>query len=146
MVSNSNFHQAGGKVCFQISTSGAGEGVLCATVEEVAKKCMGLRGAFPVEVKQLSPELFEIQFNPGMMSECLLSITYDDNHISGSPFKMLFCEVSPQCETSGEDLTSAQVDVWNHFVVATDCAGTGALHVVIQEANSEETVSPIITR
>jgi hypothetical protein len=37
MVSSSNFHQAGGNVCFQISTSGADEGVLAATVEEVAK-------------------------------------------------------------------------------------------------------------
>ncbi len=44
MVSSSNFHQAGGHVCFQISTSGAGEGVLVATVEEVAKKHMYLRG------------------------------------------------------------------------------------------------------
>ena len=64
------------------------------------------------------------------MSECLLSITYDDNHISGSPFRMSFCEVNLQCEASGEGLTSAQVDVWNRFVVATDHAGPGALHVV----------------
>ena len=146
MVSNSNFHQVGGNVCFQISTSGAGEGVLAATGEEVAKKRTGLRGAFPVEVKQLSPELFEIQFNSGTMSECLLSITYDDNHISGSPFKMSFCEVSPQCGASGEGLASAQVGVWNRFVVATDRAGPGALHVVIQEANSEERVSSVVTR
>ena len=87
----------GGYVCFQISTSGAGEGVLAATGEEVAKKHTGngLRGTFPVEVKQLLPELFEIQFNPGTMSECLLSITYDDNHISGSPFKISFCDMNP---------------------------------------------------
>ena len=146
MVSNSSFHQAGGIVCFQISTSGAGEGVLVATVEEVAKKHAYLKGVFPVEVKQLSPELFEIQFNPGTMSECLLSITYDDSHISGSPFKMSFCDMNPQCEASGEGLTSAQVGVWNRFVVATDHAGPGALHVVIQEANSEERVSPVVTR
>ena len=103
-------------MCFQISTSGAGEGVLAATVEEVAKKHTGLRGVFPIEVKQLSPELFEIQFNPGTMSECLLSITYDDNHISGSPFKMSFCDMSPQYEASGEGLMSAQVGVWNTIV------------------------------
>ena len=133
-------------MCFQISTSGTGEGVLAATVEEVTKKCTGLREAFPVEVKQLSPELFEIQFSPGTMSECLLSITYDDNHISGSPFKMSFCEVNPQCEASGEGLTSAQVGVWNRFIVAIDHAGPGALHVVIQESNTGERVSPVVTR
>jgi hypothetical protein len=145
MVSSSNFHQAGGNVCFQISTSGAGEGVLVATVEEVAKKHMYLRGAFPVEVKQLSPELFEIKFKPGTMSECLLSVTYDDKHISGSPFKMSFC-VMNQCEASGEGLTSAQVDVWNRFIVATDRAGPGALRVMIQESGSRERVNPVITR
>ena len=51
MVSNSNFHQAGGDVCFQISTSGASEGVLAATGEEVAKKHAYLRGTFPVNLK-----------------------------------------------------------------------------------------------
>ena len=58
---------------------------------------------------------------------------------------MWFCEVNSQCEISGEGLTSAQVGVWNRFVVSTDCAGPGALHVVIQEANSEERVSPVVT-
>ena len=51
-----------------------------------------------------------------------------------------------QCEISGEGLTSAQVGVWNHFVIATDHAGPAALHVMIQEANSEERVSPVVTR
>ena len=59
---------------------------------------------------------------------------------------MSFCEVNPQCEASGEGLTSAQVGVWNRFVIAADCAGPGALHVVIQEANSEERVSSVVIR
>ena len=36
--------------------------------------------------------------------------------------------------------------VWNRFVIVTDRAGPGALHVVIQEANSEERVNPVVTR
>ena len=39
---------------------------------------------FPVEIKTLLPELYDIQFNPVTLSECLLSVTYDNNHISGS--------------------------------------------------------------
>ena len=139
--------RAGGNVSLQISTSGAGEGILVATVEEVAKKKHTyLRGAFPVEIKQLSSELFEIQFNPGtiLMSECLLSIMYNDNHIPGSPFKMSFCEVN-QCKASGEGLISAQVGVWNRFIVSTNHARPGALCVVIESGNGER-VSPVITR
>ena len=119
MVASSNDHQVESDVSFQISTSGAGKGKLIAIVEEVASnKHTYSRGAFLVETKQLSSELYEIQFNHGTMSECLLSVTYDDNHISGFPFKMSFCEVN-QCEISGEDLTSAQVGMWNHFIVSS---------------------------
>ena len=51
----------GVNVSFQISTSGAGEGKLVAIVEEVANnKHPYSRGGFPVETKQLSPELYEI--------------------------------------------------------------------------------------
>ena len=145
MVSSSNFHQVGGDVSFQISTSGSSEGKLIAIVEEVASnKHTYSRGAFPVETKQLSPELYEIQFNPGTMSECLLSVMYDDNHISGSPFKMSFCEAN-RCEASGEGLMLAQVGMWNRFIVSSDHAGPGALLVVI-ESGSGERVDPIITR
>ena len=112
-------------MCFQISTSGAGEGKLVAIVKDVAKQHAYSRGMFPVEIKKLSPELYQIQFNSGTMSECPLSIMYDDNHISGSPFKMSFCEVN-QCEASGEGLTSAQADVWNCFIISTNHARPGS--------------------
>ena len=69
---------------------------------------------------------------------------YNDNHIPGSPFKMSFCEVN-QCEASGEGLMSAQVGVWNRFIVLTDHARPGALCMVI-ESGSGEKVNPVITR
>ena len=135
---------AGDNVCFQISTSGAGEGKLVATVKDVAKQHAYSRGMFPEEIKKFSPELYQIQFNPGTMSECLISVMYDGNHISGSPFKMSFCEVN-QCEPSGEGLTSAQAGVWNRYIISTDHARPGALCVVIESSNGER-VDPVITR
>ena len=48
------------------------------------------------------------------MSECLPLVTYDNDHISGSPFKMSFCEAN-QCEASGDGITSAQAGEWNRF-------------------------------
>ncbi len=58
---------------------------------------------------------------------------------------MSFC-VMNQCKASGEGLTSAQVGVWNRFIVATDHAGPGALCVIIQESDNRERVNPVITR
>ena len=78
------------------------------------------------------------------MSECLLSITYDDSHIPGSPFKMSFCEMN-QCEASREGLTSAQVGVWNRFIVLMDHAEPGAVLYVVIESSSGERVNPVIT-
>ena len=142
MVSSSSHHQ---NVVIQISTAGAGEGKLVAKVEELNKH-MYSRELYPVEMKQLSPELYEIKFNPGAMTECLLSVRYDNQHIPGSPFKISFCEVDRCGATaSGEGLVSAQVGVWNHFHVSTENAGPGALWVRI-ESGTRERLDPIITR
>ena len=102
-------------MCFQISTSGAGEGKLVATVEEVVITSKLFKGKFTVEIKKLSPEFYEIQFNPGTMSVCLLTvhttiITYQ------APFKdKSFCEVN-QCKASGVGFTTAQAGVWNRLL------------------------------
>ena len=144
MVSSPSFDETGGNVSFQISTAGAGEGRLVATAEEVNKTTHNLGAVSPVEVKQLSNDLYEIHFNPGMMSQCLVSVTYDNTDIFGSPFKMTFREVN-QCEAYGEGLTSAQVGSWNRFNVSTLNAGPGALSVRI-ESEKGDRVDPIITR
>ena len=143
MVSSPRFLEAGGNVSFQISTAGAGEGRLVGTAEEVNKRSHS-RAVHPVEVKQISTDLYEIQFNPGTMSECLISVVYDNCHIFGSPFKMSFREVK-QCKASGEGLVSAQAETWNHFTVSTLNAGPGALWVKI-ESSEGRSVDPIITR
>ena len=144
MVSTPSFRDdAGGNVYFQVSTAGAGEGKLVAVAEESSKNTYS-RAACPVDMKQLSTDLYEVQFDPGTMHECLVSVTYDNNHIYGSPFKMTFREVN-QCEVSGEGLRSAQVGSWNHFHVSTEKAGPGALLVKIESENGDK-VDPIITR
>ena len=143
MVTSPTFHDVGGNVNFQISTVGAGEGNLVAMAEETSKSAHS-RKVCPVEVKQMSTDLYEIEFNPGSMMECLVSVTYDNTHIYGSPFKMSFRDVN-QCEAYGEGLATAQAGSWNRFNVSTVNAGPGALWVKI-ESSSGERVDPIITR
>ena len=133
MVSNSTEqqHESGDAVTFVISTEGAGKGKLVAQVENPATK-----EVTPVTVvlNESDPTSFNLQFVPGTAAEYLLTVKYDGQHITGSPFKLVFAE--PQtvtlCRAEGEGLTVANVDKPNRFLVHTgENAGTGELSVAI---------------
>ena len=71
-------------------------------------------------------------------------LSYDNNHILGSPFKMSFCEVN-QNEASGEGLLTALAGAWNCFIVSTVHPRPGAFYAVI-ESGSGKRVDPVITQ
>jgi len=137
MVGSSGEHEIGGKVSFQISTEGAGEGTLTAHVENVAT-----HKTMPVTTTETSLNHYKVEFNPGQEMECLLTVMYDNKHIQGSPFQLMFSEPS-KCIAEGEGLISAQVGTWNKFRVNAEKAGPGDLSVKIRGANEESIQSTV---
>ena len=112
-------------------------GELTASVENPATT-----EVLPVTAVQLSHEEYNIAFNPHKCGEYLLSILYDDNHIHGSPFRLIATDAS-LCYTKGKGLTAAQVGRENKFIVCTENAGTGELLVDMER--DEETIEVLIS-
>ena len=96
----------------------------------------------PVTATKLSHQEYNIEFKPGKCGEYLLSITYDDDHIQGSPFRLIATDAS-LCYTKGKGLTAAQFGEENKFVVCTENAGSGELLVDIER--EEENVELLIS-
>ena len=137
IIDTSDEHEVGGSVTFHVSTEGAGEGKVVASVENIATK-----ETIPVSVTQMMMGVHRIEFNPGKGMECLLTVLYDEEHIRGSPYRLVFSEPS-NCRAEGEGLLSAQCDQWNKFSVNTENAGPGILKVTIDREG--ESVDPSIS-
>ena len=128
-------------VSFSISTEGAGKGKLTAYVENTATK-----ERQPASVTQIEEERYNVDFNPGDGSEYLLTVKYDEQHIFGSPFKLVFGPPdadASKCTAEGEGLSSCFVEKWSKFVVDTVDAGPGDLSVSIE--GSSDLIEPKIT-
>ena len=131
-----------GNVSFCISTEGAGRGKLTASVENTQTK-----DRVPVTVVETSDTRYTVEFNPSDGEEYLLTVKYDDQHILGSPFKLVFGppEVdASRCTAEGDGLVACIVDRWETFVVDTKEAGSGELNVAIQ-GEGDTTVEPKIS-
>ena len=79
MVSSSKFHQEGGNVSFQISTSGTGEGILVATVGGGKEEAYILEGGIPSRNKTTSFSRFNltlVQCQNAFSQSCTMIITY----------------------------------------------------------------------
>ena len=142
MVESSVEHQeeVGDNVTFCISTEGAGKGKLTASVENAETK-----DQLPAGITQLSENRYNVDFNPGDGSEYLLSVKYDNQHILGSPFKLVFGPLSSnasKCYAEGEGLISCVVNKGSKFVVDITDAGPGNLKVAI---DGEEKIEPTIS-
>ena len=129
-------------VVFVVSTEGAGPGRLTSNVENVRG------GESPaVEVKELDTEYtFKVEFLLGDGTEYMLNIKYDNEHIDGSPFKLLFDpKPNPEaCRADGDGLKTSIVGKEAEFDVKTVGAGQGELTVTI--ANEEgDTIEPTVT-
>ena len=134
------------KVQLCVSTEGAGEGELEASVRDVATK-----EPLTIEISKSRENekhyMLEFSIKHGM--ECLVSITYDQQHIPKSPFKLSFADSQGAacCHAEGEGLSSVQVGKPSHFIVSTANAGPGELSVKIEKEGEEleptKRVSPL---
>ena len=141
MVESSTEHEVGGKIGFLISTEGAGEGKLTASIENVTT-----RKSMPVAVTESHLDHhYKVEFNPGQEMKCLLAVMYDNQHIKGSPFQLMFSEPA-KCLAEGEGIISAQAGTRNKFRVNTEKAGPGDLTVKIKRASGEERLKPTISK
>ena len=123
----------GGNIIVQISAAGAGKGKLQAGAEDTRT-----HHTIPVSVRKTADHIYQLEFQPGPSSECLLAVKYDYQHIPGSPFKLRF-DKQGHCRAEGKGLISAQAGEWNKFSVYLDrvCLGSGALWVNIEGADGE---------
>ena len=122
--------ELGDKVNFTISTEGAGKGKLTSSVENASSK-----EKLPVSVTPISDDRYNVEFTPTDDAEYLLTIKYDDVHITGSPFKLVFgppVADASKCTSSGDGLLASIVDKKATFIVDTVEAGPGELNVAIE--------------
>lgn len=127
-------------VDFVISTEGAGRGSLTASIEHTATKSQ-----LPVTVTP-NPDngkLSNVQFSPKEEEEYVLSIKYDNQHIPGSPFKLMFggdAADASQCKAKGDGIEACIVDKEVSFVVNTLKPNQGELSVSIK--GEKVTITP----
>ena len=102
----------------------------------------GTREQLPVTATQLSQEEYKVDFNPRKCGVYLLSILYDDDHIQGSPYRLVATDPS-RCYAKGKGLKAAKVGEENTFTVCAENAGPGELTVDIQ--GDEGILEPLIS-
>ena len=124
------------KVTFCVSTEGAGEGELEASVRDMATK-----EPLTIDISKSSEneKHYILEFSIKQEREYLVSIMYGPQHIPQSPFKLSFA--GPQgaacCHAEGDGLNSVQVSKWSQFIVSTANAGLGELSVKIEKEGEE---------
>ena len=135
--------EIGENVSFCISTEGAGRGKMTASVENSVTK-----DKVPVSITPISNDRHNVEFSSRDGAEYLLSIKYDEQHILGSPFKLVFgppTTDATQCIVEGDGVISAQVEKWAKFFIDTEGVGPGELKVVIEGEGEGESLSPTIS-
>ena len=132
------------KVTLCVSTERAGEGELLASVKDVTTK-----EPLPITVSRSSENekhyMLEFSIKQGM--EYLVSVTYDQQHIHQSPFKLSLAgpEGAACCHAEGKGLNSMQVGKWSQFIVSTADAGPGELSVKIEKEGEELEPSKLVS-
>ena len=96
----------------------------------------------PITKTQTSNRKVLFQFQPKERCEHQVSIKFKDDHIQGSPFKLVPTDAL-QCHAKGKGLLTAQIGQWNKFSVHAKNAGLGSLSVEIK--GEEEEVDPLIS-
>lgn len=134
------------RVNFVISTEGAGTGKLTSSIEQTSTEAQ-----IPVTVTPQpdNSNLFRVEFLPEEDVEYLLTIMYDNEHIVGSPFKLMFggdAADALQCTAQGEGIQACILDREAKFVVNTLKPNQGELSVTIKgEKNLTPRMSPLGT-
>ena len=112
-------------VNFVISTEGAGRGKLTSSVKQTSTETQT-----PVPVTPLpdNDKHYKVEFNPKEEEEYLLTIKYDNQHIPGSPFRLMFggdAADAGQCTAEGDGVEACIVDKEAKFIVNTPQAQPG---------------------
>ena len=135
-------HRVGSKVSLRVDTKEAGFGQLRAGVRDLTTNK-------PVKllVTRIQQDAYTLDFDPGSSTECMLAVKYDNVHITGSPFRLLFNELA-KCTAEGPGLVSAQASAWNRFSVKAEktCKHQGALKVSILSTNKERVETVVSAR
>lgn len=130
------------RVNFVISTEGAGKGKLMSSIEQTSTK-----KPIPVAVTPVpeNGDHFKVAFHPEEEVEYLLTIKYDNEHILGSPFKLMFggdAADATQCTADGDGVQACILDREAKFVVNTLKPNQGELSVTIKGAEGNGSVTP----
>ena len=110
---------------------------------EASVEIEGTNETLPIIAAPLSLELYKVEFNPQKCGVYWLSIVYDEEHIQGSPFRLVATDPS-RCYTKGRGLKTAKVGEENNFAVCVENAGPGELTVHIEGVEGE-IIEPLIT-
>ena len=139
-----NVEEGINKVTLCVSTEGGGEGELLASVKDAATK-----EQLPIIVSRSTEneKQYTLEFSIRQGMEYLVSITYGEQHIPQSPFKLSFAgpKGAAHCHAEGEGLNSVQMGKWSQFTVNTADAGPGELSVKIEKEGEAIEPAKIIT-
>ena len=102
-----------GGLSIQITTEGAGPGVLEATAEDSSSSTHT-----PIHIKKVSDQgsSYQLDFDPGQSVVCKLNVMYNKHHIQGSPFKLILSDPR-NFKVKGSGILGGQVGAWNNFIV-----------------------------
>lgn len=127
------------QVSFCISTKGSGKGKITASVKSLLSK-----SDVPSEAVRVSKHHYHVLFSPNQGLNYLMSVRYDEVHITGSPYKISLGDAS-LCRVEGEGLKLAWSGRWNTFKINVADAGPGELTVDIERDDPEEEVEGMKT-
>ena len=128
------------KINYLVSTEGAGTGNLSSSVDQISSMT-----PLPVTIIPLPDCKYKVEISPEQDKEYLLNIRYDNQHISGSPFKLMFggdAAEASQCTAEGDGIEACVVDKEATFTVKTVKPNHGALFVSI--IGQGKTITPKI--
>ena len=127
------------KITFLVSTEGAGPGTLAASIKNNITTVQA-------DVKPVKQDVYSVSIDAGLTGLYMMHIKYDDVHIQGSPFELVFDNGIPdamQCRAEGEGLISALENHQATFLVHTD--GSDA-ELIVKIRGEFEKIDPVIFR
>ena len=120
-----------GKVLYCVSTKAAGTGTLTALVKSDSTKTN-----IPTTITKSRDDHFHVEFFPSEGTKYIMSLWYDQQHVHGSPFRVIVSDAS-RCRLERETLVIAKANQENKFSVYDDGAGFGELTAVVKRQGGE---------
>ena len=111
---------------FCVKTNQEREGTLTAYAKSIEGK-----KSVPVTISESGKGHYDVEFDAKDGKKYRMSVKFDNQHISGSPFLLHLSDASV-CKATGEGITRGVIGQENHFEVATKGAGPGKLRVKVE--------------